>query len=219
MTGGTFTLRELFVMGGPVMWPLLVFSIVTTALAIERTIYIVYHNLKLDDLREAVRTYIKKNDLAGAKEYLAALTKRRVGARILLTLVTRSSLSEQRLEKMVEAEAISCMGKLESGFNFLTTLAALSPLTGFLGTVTGMISAFKSIAEATEVNAQIVASGIYEALITTVFGLVIAIVAISAHSFLTHVVDKFAEETEKTCSDLITELALLNESHNNDPGA
>jgi biopolymer transport protein ExbB len=73
-----------------------------------------------------------------------------------------------------------------------------------------MIGAFKSIAEATEVNAQIVANGIYEALITTVFGLVIAIIAMVAHSLFTNTVDKFAADVEKTCSDLITELAAAN---------
>jgi biopolymer transport protein ExbB len=71
-----------------------------------------------------------------------------------------------------------------------------------------MIGAFKSIAEATEVNAQIVANGIYEALITTVFGLIIAIIAMIAHSLFSHIVDKFAADVEKTCSDLITELAV-----------
>ena len=193
------------------MWPLLVFSIATTALAVERTIYLFYHNLRLDDLRETVRGYINKKDLPGARDYLAALTRRRVGARILLTLIDRAGLSETRLEKTVEAEALSCINNLENGFNFLTTLGSLSPLTGFLGTVSGMIGAFKSIAEATEVNAQIVASGIYEALITTVFGLVIALVAVTAHSLLTHIVDKFAGEVEKTCSDLITELTVSGE--------
>jgi biopolymer transport protein ExbB len=69
-----------------------------------------------------------------------------------------------------------------------------------------MIGAFKSIAEAVDVNAQIVANGIYEALITTVFGLIIAIIAMAAHSLFTHVVDKFAAEAEKICSDLITEI-------------
>jgi biopolymer transport protein ExbB/TolQ len=66
-----------------------------------------------------------------------------------------------------------------------------------------MIGAFKSIAEATDVNAQIVANGIYEALITTVFGLIIALIAMVAHSLFTHIVDTFAAEVEKTCSDLL----------------
>ncbi|MDR0386528.1 MAG: MotA/TolQ/ExbB proton channel family protein [Treponema sp.] len=202
-----FSLLELFRMGGVFMWPLLFFSVAAIAIALERAVYLLYHNLRLDDLKERVEGFIKAGDLAAAREYLAGLTKRRMGARILLTLVNRSGLSEQRMERATEAEALSCVNSLENGFNFLTALGSLSPLTGFLGTVSGMIGAFKSIAEATEVNAQIVANGIYEALITTVFGLIIAIIAMIAHSLFSHVVDKFAADVEKTCSDLITGLA------------
>jgi biopolymer transport protein ExbB len=195
-------------MGGFFMWPLLWFSVATVAIALERTIFLLYHNLRMDDLKDAVEGYIRSGDLPGARAYLSGLTKRRMGARILLTLVNRSDLSEHRMEKAVETEALGCINSLENGFNFLTALGSLSPLTGFLGTVSGMIGAFKSIAEATEVNAQIVANGIYEALITTVFGLIIAIIAMIAHSLFTHVVDKFSAGVEQVCSELITELAV-----------
>ncbi|GHV74972.1 hypothetical protein AGMMS49940_22740 [Spirochaetia bacterium] len=208
MDGGnaSFSLLELFKMGGIFMWPLLVFSVAAIAIALERAIYIFYHNLQLDDLKERTAEYIRAKDVEGARQYLSALTKRRIGARILLVLVNRSGLPEHRIEKAVETEALTCINSLENGFNFLIALGSLSPLTGFLGTVSGMIGAFKSIAEATEVNAQIVANGIYEALITTVFGLIIAIIAMIAHSLFSHVVDKFAADVEKTCSELITEL-------------
>jgi biopolymer transport protein ExbB len=212
----TFTLLEFFRMGGIFMWPLLFFSIAAVAISLERAVYLLYHNLRLDDLKEKVHEYIKGGDISGAKSYLSALSKRRIGARILLTLVEKSGLSEYRMEKAVETEAVSCVNSLENGFNFLTALGSLSPLTGFLGTVSGMIGAFKSIAEAADVNAQIVANGIYEALITTVFGLVIAIIAMIAHSLFTHVVDKFSAEVEKVCSDLITELAVAESGGNGD---
>ena len=205
MTG--FTLLELFELGGIFMWPLLLFSVIAVAITLERAIYLMYHNLRLDDLKEKVEEGIKNNKLDETAQYLESKIKRRMGARILLGLVKRAGHSEQRMEKAVEAEALSCISSLENGFNFLTALGSISPLTGFLGTVTGMIGAFRSIAEAADVNAQIVAGGIYEALITTVFGLVIAIVAMSAHSLFTHVVDKFASEVEVTCSDLIIKIS------------
>ncbi|MDR2537241.1 MAG: MotA/TolQ/ExbB proton channel family protein [Treponema sp.] len=210
MGSGTssFSLFELFRMGGVFMWPLLLFSVATIGIVFERIIFVLYHNLFLDDLKEAVLSYIRKNDMEGARDYLYSLDQRRIGARILLALVSKSQLSEHQMEKAAEAEATSCINSLEDGFNFLTALGSLSPLTGFLGTVSGMIGAFKSIAEATDVNAQIVANGIYEALITTVFGLIIAIIAMSAHSLLSHVVDKFTADVEKTCTDLIMEIVL-----------
>ncbi|MDR2630094.1 MAG: MotA/TolQ/ExbB proton channel family protein [Spirochaetaceae bacterium] len=203
-----FSLLTFFQMGGIFMWPLLAFSIATVAISLERAIYLLYHDLRIDDLKTRVREYIRAGDIPGAEKYLAALSKRRIGARILRALVSRSQFSEHLMERAVETEALSRINSLENGFNFLIALGSLSPLTGFLGTVSGMIGAFKSIAEATEVNAQIVANGIYEALITTVFGLIIAIIAMVAHSLLSHVVDKFAAEVEEACSELITELAI-----------
>jgi biopolymer transport protein ExbB len=220
MESGTvsFSLLELFKMGGLFMWPLLFFSIATVFFFVERAIHYMYHNLKIGDLAAQVSGQLAGRDYAGASEYLSSQVRRRMGARILLALVKSSmpakgrSFSEHRAERAVETEAASCVNSLENGLNFLTALGSLSPLTGFLGTVSGMISAFKSIAEATEVNAQIVANGIYEALITTVFGLIIAIIAMIAHSIFTHIVDKFVADTEKSCSQLIAEIAEQNEA-------
>jgi biopolymer transport protein ExbB len=195
------------------MWPLAAFSVATLAIGVERLFYLIYHDLRLSVINRKVFDYIKNRDYQGAADYLAPLTKRAMGARILLALVRRATpaqgkpFSELTIERAVETESMVCINSLENGFNFLVALGSLSPLTGFLGTVSGMIGAFRSIAEATEVNAQIVANGIYEALITTVFGLIIAIVAMVFHSIFTHVVDKFAAEVEKSCSDLIAEIA------------
>jgi len=213
-----FTLRELFELGGMVMWPLLAFSIIVVFITLERLVFFIYNNRRMDDITDAVSGYLAQKDSAGAEEYLSGLTKRRMGARILLALVKQSKpegkrvFSEHHVERAVEAESAGCITSLEAGMNFLTALGSLSPLTGFLGTVTGMIGAFRSIAEAAEVNAQIVANGIYEALITTVFGLIVAIIAMIAHSILTHFVDKFAADIEKNCSRLISELVEQNEA-------
>ena len=209
----SFSLLEMFKLGGVFMWPLLAFSIATISLGLERTIYLIYHKLKIDDLGARVSDFLAEKNYQGAVDYLSGLTKRRMGARILLALVKRATpeqgkpFSEHHVERAVETESMICINSLENGFNFLVALGSLSPLTGFLGTVSGMIGAFKSIAEATEVNAQIVANGIYEALITTVCGLVIAIFAMIFHSVFTHIVDKFTADVEKTCSDLIAEIS------------
>jgi len=210
METATFSVLELFNLGGIFMWPLLVFSIAVVAISLERAIYILYHDLSVNYLYDKVSNYVNSNNYSGAREYLSGLSKRRIGARIILTLLkqvkTGQAFLVQRAERAVENEAKNCINSLENGFNFLTALGSLSPLTGFLGTVSGMIGAFKSIAEATEVNAQIVANGIYEALITTVFGLIIAIIAMIAHSILSHIVDKFAARVEGVCSDLIAQI-------------
>jgi biopolymer transport protein ExbB len=205
-----FSLLELFRLGGIFMWPLLLFSVATIALVLERSIYIFYHNLKLDDIADKLDAYLLEGKHEEAKTWLESLTKRRMGARVLLAMISHikagHEVPEHRLEKAAEAEAMNCINSLETGFNFLTALGSVSPLTGFLGTVSGMIGAFRSIAEAVDVNAQIVANGIYEALITTVFGLIIAIIAMVFHSIFTHIVDKFAANVETVSSDLIIKI-------------
>jgi biopolymer transport protein ExbB len=193
------------------MWPLLFFSIAVIALSLERALYLGYHNLRVDDMAARVSRYVAEKNLEDARTYLAGLTKRRMGARVLLALVNHAG-PERRMERAAEAEALGSISSLENGFSFLTALGSLAPLTGFLGTVSGMIGAFRSIAEAVEVNARIVAGGISEALITTAFGLIIAIIAMIAHALLSRRVDQFAADLEKCCSGLITEIA---EAHEN----
>ena len=211
METASFSLLELFRLGGIVMWPLLFFSIAAVALSIERMVYLLYYNLRIDDLEAQFSEYIMKGDYSSAVKYFSGLPKKRIGARILLVLAGQvkpgTVFSERRAERAVETEAAACINSLETGFNFLTAIGSLAPLTGFLGTVTGMISAFRAIAEATEVNAQIVAHGIYEALITTVFGLIIAIIVMVFHSIFSHIVDQFTARVEGTCSNLIAQIA------------
>jgi biopolymer transport protein ExbB len=203
-----FSLLTLFQMGGTFMWPLLVFSVAAIAIALERTFYVLMHDLKVDPLTETLVPMVRARDLPSASAYLEALPKRVLARSILLELISRPRLSEHQIERAVETQAQAVIASLESGFNFLTAIGSIAPITGFLGTVSGMIGAFRSIAEATEVNAQIVANGIYEALITTVFGLIIAIIAMVAHSILTTLIDRFTLDVEQSCSVLITELEI-----------
>jgi len=217
MGSASFSLLELFKLGGVVMWPLLAFSISVVAITIERIVYFLHHNLDVDDISLKVSDYVKEKNYSGADEYLSGISKKRMAARILRVLIQHAKpeiqFNEHRAEKAAETEASNCINSLENGFSFLTALGSLSPLTGFLGTVTGMIGAFRSIAEATEVNAQIVANGIYEALITTVFGLIIAIVAMISHSVFSYIVDRFTAKVEGACTDLIEKLSIESESH------
>ncbi|HPX48584.1 MAG: Biopolymer transport protein ExbB [Spirochaetes bacterium ADurb.Bin269] len=201
-----WSLLELFHLGGVFMWPLLAFSVATIALAIERTAYLLYHNMNVSTMKKEVLSRISAGDREGAADWLRAQPRRNTAATIFLAILANARHGENRMEKAAEAEAQERIRRCENGFNYLTALASLSPLTGFLGTVSGMIGAFKSIASATEVNAQLVAGGIYEALITTVFGLCIAIVALVAYNILVQRVDRFAGDIVQASSEIIPAL-------------
>ena len=201
-----WSMIELFKLGGPFMWILLIFSIATMALIVERCIYIFWHDCKVEPLAKEIKAMLKNGKKDAAETKLASLSNKHTVATILLSLLENAKFGENRMEAAAQAEAQERIRRMESGFNYLTALSSIAPLTGFLGTVSGMIGAFRSIAEATDVNAQLVANGIYEALITTVFGLIIAIAALVAYNLLIQKVDTFAAETAKAINDLVPEL-------------
>lgn len=196
-------LIEMFNLGGPFMWILLVFSIATFALIIERCVYLFWHDCKVDGLAKEVKMFLVDGKNDEALKMLEKCTRKKTAATVLYALIENAGFGENRMERAAEAEAQERIRRMESGFNYLIALASLAPLTGFLGTVSGMIGAFKSIASATDVNAQLVAGGIYEALITTVFGLIIAIIASIGYNLLVQRVDNFAAEVSKTVNDLV----------------
>ena len=201
-----WSMIELFKLGGPFMWILLIFSIATMALIVERCIYIFWHDCKVEPLAKEIKAMLKNGKKDAAETKLASLSNKHTVATILLSLLENAKFGENRMEAAAQAEAQERIRRMESGFNYLTALSSIAPLTGFLGSVSGMIGAFRSIAEATDVNAQLVANGIYEALITTVFGLIIAIAALVAYNLLIQKVDTFAAETAKAINDLVPEL-------------
>jgi len=206
----TITLLQFFRLGGWAMWPLLVFSIATIGIIIERIIGIFISNkLSMKRIHTNVMDLLNKNDLNGAKEFCNECDSRRMtGASIIKAGLDMANLGEHRMEKAIEAEAAEKINILERGFNLLVALGSIAPITGFLGTVSGMISAFKSIKDAADVNAQLVAGGIFEALITTAYGLAIAIIAIAGYNIFAHFVDRFTADVEQTGSDVITSILL-----------
>lgn len=204
-------LRELLELGGWAIWPLMVFSVVAVALVIERTIYLAIHHLKVKEIKDDIISYINKGQLSSAVTYCENASKRTIGASVFKAGLKVSSLGEHRMERAMETEASEKINSLESGFDLLVAVGSIAPITGFLGTVSGMIGAFKSIANAADVNAQLVAGGIFEALITTAFGLIIAIFAITAYNVFAHIVDKFSANIEEAGSSIVTHMLMHSE--------
>lgn len=198
------SLKELLSLGGWAIWPLMVFSVVAVALVIERTVYLAIHHLKVKEIKNDIISYINNGQLSSAISYCESASKRKIGADVFKAGLKVYSLGEHRMERAMETEASEKINSLESGFDLLVAVGSIAPITGFLGTVSGMIGAFKSIANAADVNAQLVAGGIFEALITTAFGLIIAIFAITAYNVFAHIVDKFSANVEEAGSTIVT---------------
>jgi biopolymer transport protein ExbB len=101
------------------------------------------------------------------------------------------------------------MAFLEKNLVWLTLFISVAPMIGFLGTVQGMIIAFKAIEQANDVSPTIVAHGISVALLTTLFGLAVAIVIQTAHNFFTSRIDKLVIEMEESSAELVDTLVEL----------
>ncbi len=198
------TLLDLFELGGWAMWPLVVFSVATAALLIERGLVLLVKDLRVDRLGKTLVPLIREGNIAGALEACDSSPEKLLVRPIYRAAISVCTMGESRIERTFESASGRQIHTLERGLDLLVALGSIAPITGFLGTVSGMISAFNSIATAADVNAQLVAGGIFEALITTAFGLAIAIVAITGYNLFAHFIDRFAADIEEAGNELIT---------------
>lgn len=196
---------EFFRLGGIFMWPLALFSIIALAFILERSYVFFKVNLKPGPEIKKMFDKLKEKDVAGAREVLTCSEKSYINC-VLRAGLEMISQDLNRMEKSIEAAINIKVRVLEKRLNGLVVLSNIAPLTGFLGTVSGMINAFKSIATADEVSTQLVAVGIYEALITTVAGLVIAIVVVSVHSIFMTKIEGFINDSERLSNELVETL-------------
>ncbi len=195
------TLTELFTKGGPVMWPLLACSVVGLAIIAERLWQ--FGRLRFNGLRfrEELLARLRRDDLAGA----TALCRRshhpvpRVAGVYLENLNQPDALRQDILRR----EGSIQLERVEKRLRGLSAVAHIAPLLGLLGTVTGMVTAFHRIQKmAGVVQPADLAGGIWEALLTTVFGLVIAIPCLAAYHGFEHKADEIARRMQFILSDL-----------------
>jgi len=130
-------------------------------------------------------------------------------AKILYAGLERADEGTERVMKAIENQGLIEMGKLEKGLVILATLTNVAPLLGFLGTVLGMIIAFQAIEAAGEVEATLVAGGIKVALLTTAFGLMIAIPVSIGHNYFVSRIDALVIDMEESAQKMVDTLHAI----------
>jgi biopolymer transport protein ExbB len=196
------TVFDLFLKGGVVMWFILAASLLATYLVIQKLITLSRVKVNGGKFILQIRSVLSRGDQAAAVSMCSE-------AGTPLASILRAGLlkmrgTHQEVKDAVESAARMEVYKLERGLGLLASVAGIAPLLGFLGTVTGMIGAFRVI-EVNEgvVNPQLLASGIWEALITTAFGLIVGIPAYFFYNWLVNRVSHFVFETEASCNDFL----------------
>lgn len=188
-------LMQRFIEGGAgFMGIVLVCLILGLAFAIERIITLSLASTNVKKLLSAVEDNLSKGNVEGAKELCKS--SRSPVASIMYQGLDRVKEGIEVVEKSVVAYGSVQMGLLEKGLIWISLFIALAPMLGFMGTVIGMIDAFDAIEAAGDISPSVVAGGIKVALLTTVFGLIVAIILQVFYNYIVSRVDGIVNEME-----------------------
>ena len=190
-----------------IMIPLALLAIVSIYIFFERLFAINHANRQDRSFMDRIKDYIHRGEVDQALKLCQDTNT--PYSRMIEKGVTR--IGRPMNDVLVAIENVGNMevAKLEKGFNWLATTAAGAPMIGFLGTVIGMVQAFFQLASAgNNSNVTILASGIYQALVTTVAGLIVGIIALFAYNYLTSRVNKVMNKLEGKTMEFMD---LLNE--------
>ena len=200
--GFVYVVKEYFLTGGPLfMGFVLICLILGMALAIERIIYLNISTINTRKFLEDVEEALQNGGVEAAKE-LCRNTRGPI-ASIFYQGLDRAEEGIDMVEKSVVAYGGVQMGLLEKGISWISLFIALAPMLGFMGTVIGMIQAFADIVREGTVAPTVVAGGIQVALLTTVFGLVVAIILQIFYNYIVAKMDSLVNEMEDASISLV----------------
>jgi biopolymer transport protein ExbB len=191
--------------GGPIMWPILLCSVIAFAIVIERLIRLKQEQIDTKSFMEQISKSLKRNKIMEALD----LCERTGGpiANILKAGILKHDRPRAEVREAIEDASIHEVPRLERNLPVLNTIAQAAPLLGLLGTVTGLVAAFQVIESkataTTPVNPGDLAGGIWQALLATTFGLCVAIPTFVSYNYLVSRVDGFVLDMERSATDLL----------------
>lgn len=193
---------EIFQKGGPILWPILLSSILALGVFLERLIYYHRTTIHTGDFLRGVANLVEKGHLAEAVEECA--TTPGPVAQVAHTVLLRHRSAAPELRVIAEEAGRLEIPKLERNLPMLAMLVYVTPLLGLLGTVLGLLDAFFRISsQGGYATTAEIAGGVYQSLITTAAALGVAIPAYVAYSYLTARLDGFLREMERTGIEMV----------------
>ncbi|MFO7978959.1 MAG: MotA/TolQ/ExbB proton channel family protein [Bacteroidales bacterium] len=190
-----FILKEQFIEGGAgFMSVILLCLILGLALSVERIIYLNMATTNTDKLLNRVEDALKTGGIEAAKD--VCKNTRGPVASIYYQGLDRHNEGMEIVEKSIVSYGSVLMGRLEMNLTWISLFIAIAPMLGFMGTVIGMIGAFDAIAGAGDISPTIVAEGIKVALLTTVFGLIVAVILQVFFNYIVSKIDSIVNTME-----------------------
>lgn len=197
-------LVQMFIDGGAFMWPILICLIIGLMICIERMITLTRASINSKKFMAKVKEALAEGGTEKAIEVCA--NTRGPIASIFHAGLVRAKDGIEHVEKAITNAGTIEMAFLERGLIWLATVIALAPMLGFTGTVQGMIQAFDAIKAANDISPAIVAGGIAVALLTTLFGLVVAMLIQFFHNWFVSTIDGLVIDMEESSTELIDAL-------------
>ncbi|EJP71964.1 MAG: MotA/TolQ/ExbB proton channel [SAR86 cluster bacterium SAR86A] len=194
-------MNEFITAGGIFMWPLLACSVLIIAFSIERSWFLQKRLICPDGLSNQIKT-LMDNDMID-KRHAEEISNLSSLGFLLINCIKYKNLPRENLESKIEEKATEVQYSLERNLTMLGTTATISPLIGLLGTVVGMITAFTGLTETSGANPDLLAAGISQALITTAFGLLIAVPGLVLHKYFEHKIKYLLISLQTEVSDFI----------------
>lgn len=195
-------LIDLFLRGGFVMWPILLCSLIAVAVTVERYLALRRARMDVGQFMMKLRSIFRQGDIAAVAAFCAQ--KDVPIARIIRRGLLKHDQGPEKIREAVENAGREEVYHLEKRLSTLASIAGIAPMLGFLGTVTGMIAAFRRIeALGGTVNPSDLAGGIWEALLTTAFGLFVGIPAYAAYNWVVTRVGRQVHEMEVSTTELL----------------
>jgi biopolymer transport protein ExbB len=201
--------------GGPMMYLIILLSVIAAAVTIERMYNLARARIDSNKFMDDITTVLKRNKIIEAIE----MCNKTPGpiAHIIKAGILKHDRSKPEIKEAVEEAAQLEIPRMEKNIPILATIAHIAPLLGLLGTVTGMIKSFQVIQmkalSATPVNPGDLAGGIWEALLATVAGLIVAIPTYVAYNYLVSRVDNLVYDMERSATDLVNLLSSRRDTY------
>jgi biopolymer transport protein ExbB len=195
---------ELFIAGGPLMWPILLCSVLALAIVAERLWVLRPDRVCPPDLARRVQRLVEANQVTD--KVTDALAKGPPLGRLLRVALQHRHRPREVLRERLEDTGREVVHDLERYLPMLGTIAGVAPLLGLLGTVTGIIKAFDTLSAGGGGGARLLSGGIAEALVTTAAGLIVAIPALVATRALRSRVDRLVLHMEREAGEFVDAL-------------
>ena len=191
--------------GGVIIWPIILLSIISLAIVLEKTWNLARDIIIPKNLTEHLISLVADDSLTEKK--IRKMSKDSVLGSIFAKLINEKNNNKANLRLKAEEVGRFEVNRLEQYLSLLGTIATVSPILGLLGTVMGMINIFSNLLEANLSSVSPLASGIAEALVTTAAGLVVAIPTLIFYRHFTRIIENYALELEEESNKLIDYLS------------